>query len=168
MNRSAAVAVACAAALGTASAGVSLYWAAGGSFLLDTVGGTLEDTARDGGTIAIAGGAALAELVAVGLALALPARTPRAVGVARRRAAADGVRRGAHRRGALALAGVFGEVPAENLGALRWHALFWDPWFAAWGVAWLLAWRGTARPQGASGTSRTNRRCQGVSTAPAR
>lgn len=135
-----------AAALACASALTSFYWAAGGTLLLGTVGGEIEDTAREGGplVVLVAGGAGLAKLVAAVLALALVrdvgrrwfVRLPSAAG-ALVLAAYGTLLTGT---GALALAGAFGPVDAASVRALRWHALFWDPWFLLWGVAWGLAW----------------------------
>jgi hypothetical protein len=62
-----------AAALAFASAAVSCYWTAGGTFLLDTVGGAIEELARERSLGAVALGAAtvLLKVVAGVLALAL-------------------------------------------------------------------------------------------------
>ena len=60
-----------AAALAFAYATVSLYWAAGGTSLLATVGGTIEEVGRRGGLPAIALGSAATVLKAAGGMLAL-------------------------------------------------------------------------------------------------
>jgi hypothetical protein len=46
-DRVAIVAAVAAGVLGTASAAVSAYWALGGTELLDTVGGSIEEWGRD-------------------------------------------------------------------------------------------------------------------------
>ena len=116
---------------------VSAYWTAGGSWLLVTVGGQVEDLARRGGTAAllVAGGV-------LGLALVrpwgrrLPQRPLRLValaagGLLALYGAANVV------LGGLALVGVFG-TPADPV-ALRWHVGVWDLWFLLWGVLLLPA-----------------------------
>jgi hypothetical protein len=62
-----------AAFLALASAAVSLYWAVGGTALLDTVGGKIEELAceRSAGTIALLAVVVLTKLVAAALALSL-------------------------------------------------------------------------------------------------
>src|SRR3954452_22371351 len=73
-RRSTVRAASIAAALAFASAAVSLYWSAGGTALLDTVGGAIEDLARDRslGAVAVGAAAVLRKVVAGALALALP------------------------------------------------------------------------------------------------
>jgi hypothetical protein len=62
-----------AAGLAFASAAVSCYWTAGGAFLLDTVGGAIEELARERslGAVALGAGTVVLKLVAGVLALAL-------------------------------------------------------------------------------------------------
>ena len=62
-----------AAALALASAAVSLFWTLGGTLLLDTVGGAIEDLARERsvGAIALGLAAAAVKVVAGVLALAM-------------------------------------------------------------------------------------------------
>jgi Protein of unknown function (DUF3995) len=137
-----------AAVVGLLSAGVTLYWTLGGTTLLDTVGGSIADAARNRTTSAIAVGVVTfaVKLVGVGLALAL-------VDVDRRR----------HRRlitrtakvaalvlvvygtvnvvgASLGLSGVVGNGTVDRT-ALWGHALLWDPWFVVWGL--LLWWAAT-------------------------
>jgi hypothetical protein len=71
-----------AAGLAFASAAVSLYWTAGGTALLDTVGGAVEELARERTPAALAVGAATVALkVLAGLvALALLRLPPRGLG----------------------------------------------------------------------------------------
>jgi Protein of unknown function (DUF3995) len=133
-----------AAVLAFGSALVSAYWTAGGTALLDTVGGALERLAREPGAAGVALGATTVLLKVAGglLALALLRRSvPRLVewvalvagaGLALYGGALVAV-------GALALTGALGE-PADPR-ALRWHVLVWDPWFLVWGVLLVLAVR---------------------------
>jgi Protein of unknown function (DUF3995) len=127
-----------AAALAFASAAVSLYWTAGGTWLLDTVGGSIEELARERSTGAVAAGVVVVlAKVAVGLlALRLDRHWRRVLA-----ALAAGVLvvwGGANVVfGALALAGAVGQVDDEH--ALRWHVFLWDPWFLVWGIALALA-----------------------------
>src|SRR3954447_24869934 len=67
-----------AAVLALALALVSLYWTAGGTALLDTVGGAIEDLARERspGSLALGGGTVLVKAIAGALALALAVARP--------------------------------------------------------------------------------------------
>ena len=124
---------------------VSAYWTAGGTALLSTVGGPVEDLARRGGGAAVAVGVVTVLLKlaggVLGLALVRPwgRRLPaRALTVA---AAAAGALLALYGGanvllGGLALLGAFGE-PADP-GALRWHVGVWDLWFLLWGLLLLL------------------------------
>src|SRR3954464_3471279 len=60
-----------AAALAFASAAVTLYWTAGGTLLLDTVGGAIEDLAHDRSLGAVAPGTATVSLKVAAAILAL-------------------------------------------------------------------------------------------------
>jgi Protein of unknown function (DUF3995) len=143
-----------AAALALASALVSLYWTAGGTALLDTVGGAIEDLARERspGSLALGAGTVLLKLLAAALALAL-ARPP-AAGLRRRALLwANGtasailcVWGGANVAvGALVLGGVIAPATEVDRRALRWHVLVWDLWFLVWGVVLALAVAGARR-----------------------
>ena len=134
-----------AAVLAASSALVSAYWAAGGTALLPTVGGELARLGRAGGTAVVLVLAATAAAKAVGAALAIalvhpPRRLPP---VLIERVALIGGGLLAVYGGVLtavglvALTGVLGS--ATDPSALRWHALFWDPWFLVWGVLLVLA-----------------------------
>jgi hypothetical protein len=143
-----------AAVLGTGHALVSAYWAAGGTGLLDTIGGDLERLARerDAGlsaaiwaVAALKLGVAVAAPVLAGVgAQRLPAWTrgpvPRRLGWV---AAAvltlyGGVLTVA---GLLIQAGVIDAAADADDRALAWHAYFWDPWFLLWGIAFGLSLR---------------------------
>ncbi|MGY1804314.1 DUF3995 domain-containing protein [Blastococcus sp. SYSU D00922] len=151
-----------AAVLAGAYAVVSAYWAAGGTALLSTVGGGLEELARSGDAGAVAVGILTVVLKAIGALLALalvrpwgrrlPARLlESAAGVAGAVLVLYGG--GLVLVGALALTGWWGAP--ENVTALRWHVLVWDMWFLVWGVLLLVAAvrrrrlrRGSARQPG--------------------
>jgi hypothetical protein len=125
---------------------VSAYWTAGGTWLLSTVGGSVEAVARRGNAAAVGLGIVTVLLKLAGgvLALALvrpwgrrlPCRLVRwsaiaAGGLLLLYGGANVV------LGALALAGVFGD-PTDPV-ALRWHVAVWDLWFLLWGAALLVA-----------------------------
>src|SRR4051812_22056424 len=82
-----------AAGLAFASAAVSLYWSLGGTALLDTVGGPIEDLARDRslGAVALGLAAVALKVVAGVLALALPGRGRRRRAVLAAAAVAAGI-----------------------------------------------------------------------------
>jgi Protein of unknown function (DUF3995) len=125
---------------------VSACWTAGGTALLATVGGQVEELARRGGTSAVLVGVVTVLLKVaggvLGLALVrpwgrrLPQRPLRLLALA-----AGGLLTlygGANvLLGGLALLGAFG-APADP-GALRWHVGVWDLWFLLWGLLLLLA-----------------------------
>jgi hypothetical protein len=131
-----------------ASAALSLYWTAGGTLLLDTVGGAIEDLARERSPGAIALGTATVALkVAAGiLALAL---VHVAAGGRRRRlllltnGAASAILclwSGANVVvGALVPGGAITPSAGVDRHALRWHVLVWDMWFLVWGLALAVA-----------------------------
>jgi Protein of unknown function (DUF3995) len=143
-----------AAVLAALSALVSAYWAAGGTALLSTVGGDLERLGREGGSAAVLVLVltALAKAAGVVLALALvrpPARVPAVL--LERVALVTGTLLAGYGGvltavGVVALTGALG--PVADPVALRWHALFWDPWFLAWGVLLLAAALGRRRVRG--------------------
>jgi hypothetical protein len=134
-----------AAVLAFASAAVTAYWLLGGTIGLDTVGGEIEEQARERTTLALAALSItlVAKLAAVALALALADARTRGS----RSVIALGLLGGAGLAlyggvlviaGAIALAGV-GDSSGRDDYALRWHVFFWDPWFFVWGVALALA-----------------------------
>lgn len=132
--------------LGLGHAAVSLVWVLGGTWLLDTVGGSIERWGRDGGL-----GVRLALLLivvakagAVGvlwLAVVRPTRLARVL------AWLAGIVLTLY-GGVLTLVGVVyvsitSLEGAADPYALRWHAYFWDPWFLLWGLATLAALNAT-------------------------
>ena len=140
-----------AAVLAFASAAVSLIWVLGGTLLLDTVGGTFEDLARDRSAGAVALGIVVVVVkVAAGL-LALALVRPWGRRVGRRPllvASAVGSVVLILYGGVLVLVGglVLGNLVTPSAPvdehALRWHVFVWDLWFLVWGIALgLTAWR---------------------------
>jgi hypothetical protein len=132
---------------------VSAWWLAGGTALLDTVGGGMERLARDrSATALLLGGAVVAaKLVAAVLALALLRGAARPVrllalvggGLLVLWGGANVVVGGA------VLTGAVDVGPVADPRALRWHVLFWDAWFLVWGLALVVAAR-AGRPAGRS------------------
>jgi hypothetical protein len=150
-----------AAVLAFASAAVSLFWTLGGTAGLDTVGGAIEDLARDRSTPAIALGATVVALkLAAGvLALALT-RAPaaplrrRALLVAGGFASAILTLWGGAKVlvGALVLADAIHPSADVDRHALRWHVFLWDLWFLVWGVALAIAVAGARRARSSTAT----------------
>ena len=146
-----------ASALMLLSAALSAYWAAGGTGLLDTVGGSIERWGRDGGA-----GVTLALTATVAIKLLAAWLPIRAV----RGPYARAVRRLAWLQaailtiygGVLTGTGVTIQAGLVNPGAhadwraLDWHAYLWDPWFLIVGLLVLAALRLTR----VSSPSRTN------------
>lgn len=131
---------AAAAALGYAA--VSLYWAAGGTAGLSTVGGIAQTMARSGGAGAAAVITVIVLLKTAGGLLALAMVRAWGQRLLRRALSMAGLAGSA----LLILYGVV-EVAGEALAetgairpsvpdwtALRWHLALWDPWFLAWGL----------------------------------
>ncbi len=143
-----------AACVGCVHAGFSLYWAAGGTWLLDTVGRWAVQAAAEGSSLVTAG------LVGIGLLKLIAAFTP-AVG---EQLATSRLRRWIRRLswvGALGLTAygaantvvaalVLTEVIRSDGGfdraAMVGHALLWDPLFLVWGI-FLLAGLALTRPR---------------------
>ena len=127
-----------AAGLAFASAAVSFFWTLGGALLPDTVGGAIEDLARDRSAAALTLGiAATLVKVAAGL-LALALARPWGARIGRRlRLSANALASLALIAwgginvavGALVLAGIIAPADAVDERALRWHVFVWDPWF---------------------------------------
>lgn len=141
-------------ALAIASAAMSVLWTIGGTWLLDTVGGSIEKIARTRSTSAVALGTAisLAKAGAAFLALALvrpwgrhvPTRVLKGANIF---ASAVLVTWGGANvlAGALVLTGVVSPADGVDERALRWHVFLWDLWFLLWGVALALALLGIRR-----------------------
>lgn len=159
-----------AALLMAASALTSAYWAAGGTGLLDTVGGSIARWGRTGG---VEVRLALTLIVVLKLLAAwLPLAAVRPGRPAIRRLAwleatiltvYGGVLTGA---GLAVQTGLLGAGPDADWTALDWHAYLWDPWFLVAGVLVLAALRaGRARPARArlDGSSVAGRRLSRLS-----
>ena len=142
-----------AAALAFASAAVTAYWTAGGTLLLDTVGGTFEELGRARTATAIGVGVVVtAAKVAAGMLALAFARPPLALvrrhdnhrRLVRILGIAGGVLLAAYGgllvlAGGLVLTGVMTPSTPVNERALRWHVFVWDLWFLLWGLALLVA-----------------------------
>jgi hypothetical protein len=124
-------------------AAVSFHWAFGGTAGIGTLGGRLEEMARNGdpAVLGLAGIAGVLKVAGVVLALALVRPWGRVVP---RRVLLVAAWAGAVvlvvygglyvAGGALVLAGVVEVAGAEDRTALWWHVLVWDLWFLVWGV----------------------------------
>lgn len=137
-----------AALLGTMHALASLYWAAGGQWLVDTVGQWAVDWRHDaplGAGLALLG-IGVVKLIAAWLLWwdarrHLPRRAHRMVRGIAWVGAALLVGYGATYAIAANVALVRGASPSADLVALRGHAWLWDPLFALWGLALVVALR---------------------------
>ena len=122
---------------------VSLYWAVGGHALVSTVGGYVEQFARQGGAVPVlvALAAAVAKVAGGLLALALVRPWGRAVprrwlligsaGASVLLVAYGGLNVLA---GVLVLSGAIHPAGSVDRTALRWHVGVWDLWLLAWGI----------------------------------
>jgi hypothetical protein len=138
-----------AAGLGLGSAAISAYWAAGGTGLLDSIGGEIERWGRQRSAsvvlalwliVVLKCGIALAAPVIVVRSRWLPpwtaGRIPRALSwIAATVLAAYGAVLTVG--GLLVQSGLIGASPDGDRRALAWHAYLWDPWFLAWGLAFM-------------------------------
>jgi len=132
-------------AVGLLYAAVSLYWALGGGWLLDTVGASLTQASRSASALVV-----IAVWFAVGLkviasVLPLPATAAIAPGSLRWRRlirTLSWIEAGIltiygliwTAVGLLVQAGLVGTSATADHRALAWHAYLWDPWFLVWGV----------------------------------
>ena len=135
-----------ACAVGLAYAAISVYWAVGGTWLLDTVGGMLEQQGRAGnpGIMLAVWAAAVLKIIGAIVPLAAVGVTPRQATTARWRQmrvlawleAAILTIYGLVLTGAglLVQSGVIASAASADHRALAWHAYLWDPWFLLWGV----------------------------------
>ena len=131
---------------GLAYAAISVYWAAGGTWLLNTVAGTLEQQGRAGnlGIILAVWAAAVLKIIGAIAPLAAVGVTPGQAATAWRRPmrmlawleAAVLTIYGLVLTGAglLGQSGVIAPPASADHRALAWHAYLWDPWFLLWGV----------------------------------
>jgi hypothetical protein len=135
---------------------MSLYWALGGHALISTIGGYVEQFARQGGAVPVlvALAATLAKVAGALLALALVRPWGRVVprrwlltvsaGASALLVVYGGL---TVLLGALVLSGVLHPAGSVDRTALRWHVGVWDLWFLVWGILLALAtagyWRRT-------------------------
>jgi hypothetical protein len=127
--------------VGLAYAAISVYWAVGGKWLLDTVGISLSRPGQVGHAAALLTlwGAAVVKAIAAALPVLAAGTWPRPADRGRRRLARGLAWTEAAilviygliltASGLLVQAGVIkASANADHL-ALRWHAYLWDPWF---------------------------------------
>ena len=131
---------------GLAYAAISVYWALGGTWLLDTIGGTLEQQGRAGnpGIILAVWAAAVLKIIGAIVPLAAAGVTPGQATTAWMRQmrvlawleAAILTVYGLALTGAglLVQSGAIVSAAGADHRALAWHAYLWDPWFLLWGV----------------------------------
>ena len=129
--------------LAFASAAVTLYWTLGGTALLDTVGGPIEELARERSSAAYALGVlvVVAKVAAGLLALALLRDRRRPIVLV---GTVGGTLLALYGGvlvivGALVLVGVVDPSGPVDERALRWHVLLWDLWFVVWDAILALA-----------------------------
>jgi Protein of unknown function (DUF3995) len=140
--------------VGLAYAAISVYWAVGGRWLLNTVGISLSQPGQAGHLAALLAvwGAAGVKAVAALLPLLAIGVWPRTANGGLRRLArvltwveaAILVSYGLvlTASGLLVQAGVIKVAAHADRLALKWHAYLWDPWFLIWGIFVFLAlWR---------------------------
>lgn len=148
----ATVLAAAALLLGLGHAFFSIWWALGGTWLLDTVSGGLEERAKSGALLrVVVWTAAVVKLVAAMLPLmAVRGSAPKQLlRPARLLAWVEGGILTSYgivltAVGLLVQADVIRAAPDADRRALAWHAYFWDPWFLFWGLLVLLAMRSAA------------------------
>lgn len=127
---------------------MSLFWTLGGTLLLDTVGGAIEELARERslGSLALGATTVLLKVAAGLLALALLRSSGEEIG---RRSVllVNGVASAALVLwgganvvvGALVLSGIIAPSGEVDRHHLRWHVFAWDLWFLVWGLALAMA-----------------------------
>jgi hypothetical protein len=139
---------------GLAYAAISVYWGAGGRWLLNTVGISLSQPGEPGHLAALLAvwGAAAVKAVAALLPLLAIEVWPRTANSGLRRLARVlawietailiGYGLILTAIGLLVQAGVIKPAARADRLALKWHAYLWDPWFLVWGIFVFLAlWR---------------------------
>jgi hypothetical protein len=147
-------------AVGAAYALVSAYWAAGGTRLLGTVGGSLEVAGRSRGAwiVGLLWLVVVLKLAAAALPLVAIDRPGdgrpvdgRSYVWARRLGWVAGWLLSAYGfvltlTGLLVESGIVDPGRGADRRALAYHAFLWDPWFLVWGVLVLTALRCSVRP----------------------
>jgi hypothetical protein len=148
-------------AAGLAYAAISVYWAAGGRWLLNTVGISLSQPGQAGhlAVLLAVWGAAAVKAVAAVLPLLAIGVWPRTANGGPRRLARVltwieavilvGYGLVLTASGLLVQAGVIKTAAHADRLAMKWHAYLWDPWFLIWGILVFLAlWRSRPSSQG--------------------
>jgi Protein of unknown function (DUF3995) len=140
-----------AAVLAFGSAALSMYWTLGGTRLLDTVGGSLEELARERSSAALALGIFVVLVKVFGGVLALALVRPWGARIGQRLLVVLGAAASALvvlyggvyvLVGGLVLSGVITPAEPVERHGLRWHVFVWDLWFLLWGLALATAtWR---------------------------
>lgn len=150
--------------VGLCYATISIYWGAGGTALLDTIGGSLERGGRTGdiGVGLLLWAAVVLKLVAAILPLVViyRRRGARWQRLVRGLAWIAGVVLVIYGLvltvvGLLVQVGVIAASPTADHRALAWHAYLWDPWFLLWGILILGALL-IARPRDRTATEPPN------------
>jgi Protein of unknown function (DUF3995) len=129
--------------VGLLYAAISVHWALGGTWLLDTIGGSLEEQGRAGnpGVILAVWAAAVIKMIAAVLPLVAlrgpssPAQN-RTMWVLAWVEAAILIGYGLVQTvaGLLVQADVIHASATADHRALAWHAYLWEPWFLIWGL----------------------------------
>lgn len=147
--------------VGLAYAGISVYWGLGGTWLLDTVGGSLAAAGRAGsaGVMAAVWGAAGLKVIAAVLPVLAAGRAAASGPVPWQRplrvlAWAEAVILTLYGLvlttvGLLVQSGLIRAGADADHRALAWHAYLWDPWFLLWGLLVTAALLRGRRPHGA-------------------
>jgi len=127
--------------VGLLYAAISVYWGLGGTWLLNTVGGSLQKRAGDASVVVAVWAAVLLKAVAAVLPLQLvrPRGSPRQIRVIRvmtwiEAAVLTTYGFGLTAVGLLVQAYVIHASATADHRALAWHAYLWDPWFLIWGL----------------------------------
>jgi hypothetical protein len=141
-------------AVGLAYAAISVYWAVGGRWLLNTVGISLSQPGQAGrlATLVAVWGAVAVKAVAAVLPLLAIGVWPRTANGGLRRLARVltwieavilvGYGLVLTASGLLVQVGVIKAAADADRMATKWHAYLWDPWFLIWGIFVFLAlWR---------------------------
>lgn len=132
-----------ACAVGLLYAAVSVYWGLGGTWLLDTVGGSLAKLGRahSADVIAVVWGAAALKLIAAVLPLLAvhhrgSSRRDHGLSVLAWIAAGVLIVYGLvlTAAGLMVQTDVIHASSTADHRALAWHAYLWDPWFLLWGL----------------------------------
>ncbi len=149
-----------ACALGLAYVAISVYWGAGGTWLLATVGESLAKGNTSAGielavwaAVVLKAIAAFLPLVALGALFPALAAGPWRQRWLRRLTWVEAVILTVYGlvltvADLLAQSGVIVPAASADHRALKWHAYLWDPWFLAWGLLVTVALVQTRRPRG--------------------